>query len=486
MSKKIEVLKNLWNLCKNFIPGLKTNKAPKKNVSRIYSKRYANYSPAQQEKLEKLCEDLFEQKGLITTGKLQFLGLGKVKKRLGKTWEGLKPIVFNTVEEAISKYLLPKDIFIRYKDDTYVIIFAEASPEEAQIKATLIAEEVRRQLFEHEEEELRNIDVVESVSIVKTKNLKKSKNLLEAMDIIMTGNDNVKLPDKPKKPVQIQPTIEIDPYVKKQKPEPVTSPQKTQRKKPLHYSYVPLWEVKKKLLTTYLCLAQDNQLMDDPFDGHEMLFIGQPTSVKTRLDIQILNTVMRELEDMLGGNHKVSIACPVHYETLINPESHEKYILKCQKIPKDHKKFLIFLVWGLPETIHDSNVRKFFGALKNHGQAMYAQLPLNPKIDFHALSSWHFDVIGVRLKKATGGERQMISRLNEFSQNAKKVLIKKVFALDVVSLSVTTSAVCADFDFLGGPAIHEQVPKPNRAYHFIHQDLFADLFVEKTIKVKTG
>jgi len=68
---------------------------------------------------------------------------------------------------------------------------------------------------------------------------------------------------------------------------------------------------------------------------------------------------------------------------------------------------------------------------------------------------------------------------DDFSVKAKKAFINKVFALDVTSLSVTTSAVCADIDFLGGSSIHESVEKPNNIYRFMHQDLFTDILTEQ-------
>ena len=126
-------------------------KAPaKKNVSQIYSQKAATYSPEKQQKLEDLCESLFENKELITTGKLKLLGLTKIKRKLGKMWEGLQPIVYAEVEAAMAKYMVPEDIFIRYQDDSYVILFADAGLEESQVKAGLIAEEIKHFAFPNE------------------------------------------------------------------------------------------------------------------------------------------------------------------------------------------------------------------------------------------------------------------------------------------------------------------------------------------------
>ena len=474
------IFEKFWGFCKKFIPASKP--LPKKNVSKVYSKQSVAYSPEKQKKLEAMCEQLFDQKELITTGKLQLLGLSKIKRKLGKMWAGLQPIVYAEVEEAITKYMMPKDIFIRYKDDSYVIIFANAGPEESQIKATLIAEEIRRRLFEHEEEELNNIEIEESVSVFATRDLKKGKNLSETMDIVFEGKDNKQIKEKPKskEKIEIPATIEVDPYAETQKPE-IEKKKISEKAQPLNCTYAPLWDVKKNLLTTYLCLAQGNKPEEDPFDNHEAFFIGVAPSVKAQLDLKILKTAIRDLAEIIDANRKLFIACPVHYETLTRAESYEKYILECQKIPAEHKKFLVFMLLNLPDTLHESNIQKFSVPLKKHCSSIFAQVPLNPKMDFALIRECRFDAVGVRLKKVTGSEKNMIETLESFSQKAKGSLISKIFVLDVTSLSVTTSAVCADIDFLGGSSIHESVDKPNNIYRFMHQDLFADMLADKDV-----
>src|SRR5262249_32222239 len=118
-------IRNLWE---RLIPGRQDDAGASKNVSQIYAGKAAPRSAEKQKKLEEMCEKLFEQKVLLTTGKMQLIGLSKIKKRLGKTWPGLQKIVYQTVDDAIAKYMSKADIFIRYKDDTYVILFANSSP----------------------------------------------------------------------------------------------------------------------------------------------------------------------------------------------------------------------------------------------------------------------------------------------------------------------------------------------------------------------
>ena len=440
-------------------------------TEKIRSNAKGAYSKEKQKKLEELCEALFEKKELMTTGRLQFLGLGKVKRKLGKNWPGLRPIVHDTVEGAIEKYLYEKDIFIRYKDDTYAIIFAKSDPAEAQVKMTLISDEIRRALFEHEKEELREIGVEQSVSQIKPQELNKADSFEGVMDIIMQERPEVNT--APKKHVEITPNYEIDPYDPNNKLKPHEP--KTKNIPSIECMYIPLWDVQKNRLTTYLALPRLKKGVVDIHDNYEKIISGLSITRRVDFDLSILETVKKNLAICAEKKNHLRLLCPVHYETLRRADSHEKYILSCQKIPAEHKKYLVFLVIGLPEKIIQLNMNQYFGALKKQGQALYAQVPLNTKVDFLTLSNWGVDAVGVRVKAFHKNEKNLIDRLNQFSEKAKSLRVPKVFALDIPSLSLTTSAVCSGFDLLGGDSIHSPVVTPESSYVYAYQNLFEDM-----------
>jgi len=480
-TKENGFINRVIGFCVRLLPGLRrAPQAPQKNVEKIYSNGAVVYSPEKQKKLEALCESLFSQKELIATGKLQLIGLAKIRRKLGKVWTGLQQIVYTEVEAAISKYMMPKDIFIRYKNDSYVIIFADAGLEEAQIKATLIAEEIKRRLFGHEEEELRKIETEEAVTVARTDKLKAAGSLAETMEIVFRDIEAEK--EKPKKALPLQEgvdfvlpqTVEVDPYSDRQKPGTIEQ-EKDKSDLSLTFNYVPLWDIKKNLLTTYLCMARKGQDDSSPLDGHENVFLGASPSEKTKSDILVLRIVAKELNAMAQDGRKLFIACPVHYETLSRADGYEKYIQECQKIPAEHKRWLIFLLLDLPAHTHQINIPKFSVPLRQHCYAIHAQVPLDLKVDFALFRECRFEALGVRLGKTKGNEKQLIEMLNAFTEKAKKSYIKKTFVMDVASLSVATSAVCADYDFLAGPAIHDVVLQPDSIYRFKYESLFTDL-----------
>src|SRR5690349_10432325 len=101
----------------SFLKGLFSSRDESSRDADTASKGALAFSPEKQKEIEALCNRLFKQKSLVTSGRLQLIGLGKIKRRMGKGWTGLQPLVYQIVEDAISKYMVKGDIFLRYKDD---------------------------------------------------------------------------------------------------------------------------------------------------------------------------------------------------------------------------------------------------------------------------------------------------------------------------------------------------------------------------------
>ena len=212
-----------------------------------------------------------------------------------------------------------------------MIIFAHAGPEEAQIKAVLIAEEIRRQLFEHEDEDVRGIEVEETVAVVSAKDIKDKNNILDSMDVAFKKKEMLRkqqaaasakpAPQKKKEAFDLNSIsddlrVDIDPYSDKQG---VKKKKAAANEEPsLDSVYLPIWNVKRNIITTYLCLVQDKLEKDDPFDSYELFFLGAKASQKASIDMKILKNVAKDLKGMKDSETPLFLMCPVHYTTLTN------------------------------------------------------------------------------------------------------------------------------------------------------------------------
>lgn len=446
--------------------------AKKKNTERIYSRDIKKLSFRKRKELEMMCEALFKRKDLITTGRLQCLGLAKVQKKLGKRWKNLQDIVFETVEEVLDLYLSSKDIFIRYKDDTYVLIYADTSPEEAQLKSTIISKEIKNRLFDHEEDAFKNIEIETKTREHRSRVLSE-QGATNAIELI-ARDSGVYQQTAYSQDIEIKPTFEIDPFEEQTDGAVCDLSIHEEKITPPQHTFMPIWDVKQNLLTTYLCLYQEGT-ESEPFSAHQSEYDKTTTTWRKKLDMAMLDIVAETADAMFSGASRLRIVCPVHYETLMHNKSHEHFILKCQKIPQEHKEYIVFLVWGVPEKIFDLNIDKFFGSIRRHCQALYAQFSFTSKPAPQLLRSLHFDAVGLMLGQEELSESEIIEKLSHFNEFAESAHVKKTFLMGVTSLSITTSAICSNYDLLAGPAVHDNVPAPDKIYKFMYHDLFSGM-----------
>ena len=82
-----------------------------------------------------------------SAGKLHLLDLASVKAQMGDRWARMADPVERFFEGAVRRNLGPGDTFLRQGELSYILLFPNLSPEEAQIKCRTIAEEVCERLF---------------------------------------------------------------------------------------------------------------------------------------------------------------------------------------------------------------------------------------------------------------------------------------------------------------------------------------------------
>jgi len=438
-------------------------------------------SPEKQKELEELCRQLLKRRELITSGKLQFIGLSKIKKRMGRGWAGLSKIVYDTAEAAIHKYIGKGDLFIRYQDDCYLLIFATASLEEGKQKAALIAEEIRRQLFELNENDLRDIEIREAVREMKTANflsLSFPDFLENFSDDVSWQMDDELLGMEEEAPPAIDAVDVGTGYARPPAASALQDGIEAAVSVPFSIVYHPLWDVQRKALTTYLCLpagAADDGMM---LDGYDRLFDGRPAAAKLVLDLRILEHVAAELARMAQDGRRLFIACPVHYETLYGYESYESFKAHCLKMPLEQRQYLILLVMEPMEGTPMKKAYWFLPPLRNLVRHTFLMAPLKPDVQFQAFRGTGIQAVGTRTHARQMGEQASIGLLRNFALKAKSFAIPKTFVLDVATLSMTTSSVCAGFDYLGGTGIHEGVAAPSTVHQFRYEDLVSELIVQ--------
>jgi hypothetical protein len=395
------------------------------------------YTPEQHSELEALLAQLFTKKALITSGKLQMLGFEEVKKKMGENWPSLQAVVFKIADEVIRAHVTKGDIYLPYKDDTYILVFAQATHEEGRRRTTCIADEIGRRLAETRREQLRIIQVNAHVCELKTSTLEG-----QSLDATMAAISSA---------AQGEPEIALKPArISSEASTPVKPPPKIHK-----CSYFPLWDVPQKALTTYLSNLEEKDGLT-PLDR----------------DIETLRAAKLELQRMYRDGRRFTLIVPVRHGTLYNTDSSQKYQMLYRDIPEEQRKFLIFLIVNFMEGLPRSSAFWFLPALKASCRHIFAEVPLRAKASLAALGALGFDGLGVVVDPQTD-EVATIRLLTDFSEQARMVAIPRIFVLNVPTRSLATSASCMGFTYIAGPAIHPPVPAPDNTYRYRYEDLFS-------------
>jgi hypothetical protein len=439
-------------------------------------------TPEKQAQLQKLCEQLFKKKSLITSGKLQLIGLESVKKRLGKQWAGLAAIVYEITENAIRKHQDKGDIFLRYRDNTYAIIFAYANLETAREKAAAIAEDIRTELFALDEKDLKSLEIREAIKQISADF--SAGGFPDFLDTLTEGWQNdYDWADGELAPEKDADADESDDPVNSTMVNTTSSRARiaTQARAfnvdDLACHYQPLWDVSRNALTSYFCLIYNKKLDEDMqgLERHKSLYSGQPAEKILDLDMFVLSRVTDELAAMEKDGRKLLIVCPVQYRTLFHFDNYEAYKARLERIPDTHKQFLVFYVMGTPKNLPSKDPFWFGLPMQPFCRQLIVELPLGREANFDLVRTAGIKSVSLTLGQNALDEEETIKLLNFSSTRAAAAKITSLAVMEIGTLSLTTSAICAGYGLLGGPAIHGIVQAPDTVHRYHHEDLIKAL-----------
>ena len=442
------------------------------------------YTPEKQAKLNMLCENLFQQKSLIEKGHLQFLDMGQAKTKLGSDWHLLHEAVYKVVEETISKHTDKTDICIRYQDNAYAIILPVVTPEESEAKTSAIAEEIRTQMASHDEAQLRTTTVANGFNFMDQDTLMWDEELKDSLAPIRdtTIKERKKREAAKKSPsvdtsTQALDSIDSSSY---EPPSATTAPRvwsddpHDEGTSALNYTYMPIWDVEKNMIATYLCLGskKDEEDTQDPFTAHNNIFADIPMSQETKNDILILKKCNEDISDMQKQGKKALILCPIRYETLLRSQGYELYIQELQKISDENKQYLMLMVIGMPDSIVEMNIKRFSEPLSNHCRTLLSMATLDSQTDFAILKRCKFAGIAMQLINAPGQEQQLFQKIKTLTGKIRRAKIKTIATLNTPSPDVASAlARSGSYSMIGGPGIRPSADTPQDIVQFKLDDL---------------
>jgi hypothetical protein len=396
-------------------------------------------------------------------GRVNFVGLSKIRDKLGDRWDRVANRADEIASKAIERRLTAADVYTRYQELNYLIIFAQLSKEQAQLKCALIAEEITKHLL-GEDVGAELLDVKTMLSALDGYAVFEDVPSVETLALRLAGDEaaaaqGAAARGAPPSPDENDAWWETDPGVDS---DPLAAVQLV---------YRPMWDVKHNAVTTYLCVPAVSGPAGRLLVGESELSSLDDAAVIQRLDFMVQRRVVTDLRKLLAAQQRMLLCLPVHFETLASHARRTKYIELCQRgIPPHGTKQLAFELTGVPPGVPLSRLLDLSSVLRRFGRGILLRTTVD---QLHFRTPNESGIAGVGFEnKHPASESRRIQEMEQFAAAAKKVgLVAYVHGLE--SISLTTAAIAAGFDFVDGRVVKSVVDHPETAYSFDVSDLFA-------------
>lgn len=405
-------------------------------------------------------------------GRVNFIGLSKIRDELGGRWPQVAARADEIARKAIEHRLTDVDVYTQYHELQYLIIFAQMTQEQAQLKCALIAEEIAKRLLGEDA----------------------ATGLLEVKTMVSQLDGSIKFEDVPSiaalaaslaEPGGTSDGGRDDGAEKSPAHAAAGGPEKDDAwwatnhggQDPLaavQLVYRPMWDVKRDAVTTYVCVPAIPGPAGRLQAGESAIPLLTDPAVMNRLDLMVQRRVITDLRKLVANNQRVLLCLPVHFDTLASSVRRTEYLELCQRgIPLQGLKLLVFELIGLPAGVPQSRLLDLSATLRRFGRGMLMRTTVD-QTQFGPPAETGIAGAGFENTAAGIPESRQIQDMERFAAGAKKAgLIAYVHGLQ--SISLTTAAVGAGFDLVDGDIVTSVVNQPRAAYRFEMSNLFAGI-----------
>lgn len=378
------------------------------------------------------------------TGKLQVLGLTKIRRRFGDRWPEVCDWVHATVDRTIKKRLTPADVCMRAGEDGYVILFGQLSRREAEFKCVAIAEEVAEQILGQRE----------------------AAEFVEVKTVVGEVDGRAVVED-------VDPVAGLENVVESKGKSAAGKGAATSNGPGMRCTFRPIWDVQRGALLAYNC----EPVMES---GERPWRLGSHASQRgaqreeiLKFDQFMLCEAARTMRHLARINRRFLLCCCVHYETLSRTVSRTAHAALCQQIPEDYRRYIIFELIDVPQHLPRIRLDDVLSGLRGHSRSIRCRVGLD-WTGFDNFRDTGIDAFGVDLTELELPEKPLITQLNNFCTRLRGTGFAS-FAHGVNTTSLATSCVAAGVSQLDGDAVQASIDTIEHAYRYQPADLFAHL-----------
>lgn len=379
---------------------------------------------------------------LVEAGRIHMVGFDSLREELGDRWETVRERVFTFTEKKLQAHLTPYDVFFRYGEEEFLVVFANMSNESAQLLVGKVVEEVYQ--FILGSPDTSKIIIKSAVQQVDGELLFKDINLAEALSDAT--------PKAPEGKYQGSVLIDRDDLPDDDIKAPVQQPVK--------FIYRPIWDVQRKTITTYRCIPTRMMSASYLSEGYNVLGVVEGPESFADLDIAALRSAAQTLSKVMDYGFVFACHITIHYETISRSDLRRAYIDAVTKLPAMLRRFFIVELVHLPIGVPAVRIAEFASFLSSLFRAITCRIPLETK-SLQAYTNCNLFGVGIDLMDVRKSESDLMKKIDHLAGLASTARMR-TYLLNVNSTSLAIAAAAAGINYLSGKEIGETRKIPGK------------------------
>ena len=396
---------------------------------------------------------------IVAANKIQMLGLDAIKLKLGAKWERMSGLVDRYFEAAIRRELRPGDTFCR-SGEAYLILFRDLPISEAQLKCTVIVQDVCRKLFGEEGEEISVRSLAAAVDFI---DLAAVQNQLQLSAVLERDGREVLFSNKPSVgDRQAAPPLRVKAGLG-------TTIHTVAQESP-SFVYRALWDTARSVMLTYICqLVPDTCQASTPFTLPAVACEGEDE--QCALDIMALQACLKRATMLRQAGLRVLLATPFHFDTLCRPRLWTRYRARLDGAGIAQLRDLAFLVHGFDSGVPNIRLCQELPKLSHFSRQLFC---LSDDGEDAGLRFRNTGAHAIGIARAPDtGDRPWNDRLKNLSRMARDNSLH-TFALGTATRSAAINALGSGARYIEGQAVRPAVADPRNAFTQEIEDLYRD------------
>jgi len=388
---------------------------------------------------------------------VHYISLSKLRDKLGARWEKTAERIDGIARQEIERRLSPVDVFKCMDGLNYLVLFARMTLPQAQLKCALIAEDIARRLI--------GADMDATALEVKT--------------AIMQPDGSVLLVDVPSvedlADTILEAQAEAGSVIEAEIEMADSGIDVAASFIGVRFVYRPMWDVQRNALATYICVPAVDDEDGATVTGEAAIADVGHADVAFELDRRVLNQVIEDLKVLESVGRKLLLIAPVHFETIATRRRREVYLRLCKAISAASVKLVIFELIGVPEQIPPGRLFELAAHFRSVSRAVILRTPVTRSQIYFPYETGIF-AVGADLSGTEKGEAELMRDMERLAAATAKAGLRS-YIHGLGSVSLTTAAVGAGFDYIDGDTITNVVDAPRTAYRFEARNIYANPFL---------